>query len=121
NRESERVVGIPPHRSSCVTIGSSESRRTSLFQAALARLNLPPATVISYCDLLNGRITLPEVVRPRGLVRIDSPDKDFEAERALLAAGAEEAAAESGAHLSGRAVEGLTFDRGRLLPSRQWY
>jgi hypothetical protein len=121
NRETDLDVGLPPHPSSCVVIGSAESRRTSLFQAALSRLDLPPATIIPYRDLLNGRITLPEVVRPGGLVRIDSPDKDFEGERALLAAGAEEAAAESVAHLSGRAVEELTFDRGRLLPSRQWY
>jgi hypothetical protein len=54
-------------------------------------------------------------------VRIESPGKSFEAERVLLALGADAADAEGAACLSRREVEALRFERGRLLPSRQWY
>jgi hypothetical protein len=61
------------------------------------------------------------VVTPHTLVRIESPGKEFEAERRLLALGADAAEAELCARLTRQEVEALSFERGRLLPSRQWY
>ena len=64
---------------------------------------------------------LPEVVRPGTVVRIESPDKDFEAERAILAAGADVADEDGFERITRQAAEQLSFERGRILPSRQWY
>jgi hypothetical protein len=113
--------------SNAVVIGYPGSRRVALLQQARANLNLPPARVVPYLDLLTGRSALGEHVRAGTAVRIESPDKDFETERALIAAGADvadEDAVDAGGgyeRISRRAAEQLTFERGRILYPRQWY
>lgn len=106
-----------------VIIGSPQDRRVELFQAALIQLGLPPARVISYLDLIAGRVSLADSIQPTSIVRIESPGKDFEVERALLALGSEveEPDCQSYEHLSQCTVEELSFEKGRILPSRQWY
>ena len=100
---------------SFVVVGNPAGRRIALFQEALARLGLPPAQVVSYPDLLEGRAELPEVVRPGTIVRIESPDKDFEAERAILAAGADVADEDGFERISRQSAEQLSFERGRTV------
>jgi hypothetical protein len=116
SRDSPAEAGPP-----IVLIGSPGCRRVELFQEALARLGRPPARLVPYTDLLTGCVALPKVVPPGAVVRIESPGKEFEVERLLLAEGAEAAEAEGCARLSLPEVEALSFERGRLLPSRQWY
>jgi len=105
-----------------VVVGNPDGRRVTLFQEALARLDLPAARVVPYVDLLSGQVSLPDVVPPGAVVRIESPGKDFEVERLLLAAGAD-AAKEEGAfaYIPRDVVEQLPFDKGRLLYPRQWH
>jgi hypothetical protein len=76
---------------------------------------------VPYADLLAGRVALPDVVPPGAVVRLESPDEDFGVQRALLALGAEAAAGEPYESLPAAAVARLAFERGRLLPARQWY
>ena len=114
---SERRLDPAPF----VVIGNPGTRRVNHFQAALHGLGRPPASVVPYADLLAGRVALPEVVEPGAVVRIESPDKDIEVERMILALGADAAGADGYDYLPRAAVERLTFERGRLLPSRQWY
>jgi glutathione synthase/RimK-type ligase-like ATP-grasp enzyme len=104
-----------------VVIGHPPCRRVALFQEALRRLTLPPAQVVSYVDLLAGRVHLSGMVSRGTLVRIESPGKEFDVEQALLLAGADLAEAEGGECLSQRAARGLLFERGRILAPRQWY
>lgn len=104
-----------------VVLGNPGTRRANLFQAALARLHLPPAQVVAYADLLAGRVCLNEVVPPGALVRIESPDKDRAVEHAILALGAEPAARDGCEYLDRQAVARLDLEPGRMLPSRQWY
>ena len=105
-----------------VVIGNPGGRRVELFQAALNELRLPAAQVVSYLDLLSGKETLPRSVRDGTVVRIESPGKDFEVERALIAAGADAADDdERFDRVSRRAAQDLSFERGRILYPRQWY
>jgi hypothetical protein len=104
-----------------VVLANPGSRRADLFQAALRGLGLPPARVVPYADLLEGRCSLPEVVQEGDTVRIESPGKDWEVERALLAAGADLLDDPRYERLSRRELAGIAFDRGRLLAGRQWY
>ncbi len=104
-----------------VVVGNPGSRRVELFQAALGRLGLPPAQVVAYADLLAGRECLAGAIQPGALVRIELPGKDFEVERALLIAGADAAEAEGCEWIGCAAAERLMFEKGRILPSRQWY
>jgi glutathione synthase/RimK-type ligase-like ATP-grasp enzyme len=105
-----------------IVIGNPGSRRVELFQAALAELRLPQARMISYLDLLSGKEALPQSVRPGTVVRIESPGKDFEVERALVAAGADvDDGDQRFDRVSRREAESLSFDKGRILYSRQWY
>lgn len=110
-----------------VVIGNPESRRVALFQAALARLGLPQARLVAYADLLADRVSLTDVVPAGALVRIESPGKDFAVEQAILMLGADADDPEASAadaryeRMSRQAVTELAFDKGRILPSRQWY
>ncbi len=114
--------GRPPSsRPRFIVIGNPDNRRIHLFQAALARLRLEPATVFSYVDLLTGRVSLRGAIETPAIVRIESPGEDFEVERRLLAAGADIARAEGTSYLPRSRIDGLAFDRGLLLNSRQWY
>lgn len=107
-------------------LGNPGDVRLDLFQGALRDRGLPPARVIAYRDLLAGRIDLAADIAPGSLVRIDSPGRDSEVERALLARGAEAAAAEGSPVLSRTAIAHLGPDhlgpeKGRILHPRQWY
>jgi glutathione synthase/RimK-type ligase-like ATP-grasp enzyme len=105
-----------------VVIGNPGGRRVELFQAALAELRLPVAQIVSYLDLLSGKETLSRSIREGTVVRIESPGKDFEVERALIAAGANVADGdERFDRISRREAESLNFERGRILYPRQWY
>ncbi len=105
-----------------MVIGDPSGRRVTLFQEALARLGRPAALVVSYRDLLAGRSRLDEVVEAGSLLRIESPERDFEVERGLIAAGADvdDDQAQSG-RIGRAAALAFPFDRGRILHPRQWY
>lgn len=112
------------HPLDLVVIGNAGDKRVELFQAALARLGLPAARLIEYLDLITGRVKLADVLTPASLVRIESPGRNFEVERALLALGADCEEPEGDgryARLTRKEAEALRFDKGLLLPSRQWY
>jgi hypothetical protein len=106
-----------------VVIGNPGSRRVELFQAALGGLELPPARLVAYADLLGGRAHLATIVPPGAIVRIESPGKDFAVEQALLLLGADEPDDQGAGYerIERVAVERLTFDKGRIWPLRQWY
>lgn len=102
-----------------VIIANPENRRVNFFQQALKNLNLPPAIVVAYADLIAGK-TLEHFNTPDTIIRFDSPEKNFEVEKAIIAVGAEIAA---GKHQQINSLEAakLVFDKGRILYPRQWY
>jgi hypothetical protein len=116
-----RSASSDERRDHFVVIGNPGSRRIELFQAALNELRLPAAQVVSYLDLLSGKDALPRSVRDGTVVRVESPGKDFEVERALIAAGADAADDEFFDRVSRRTAQDLSFERGRILYPRQWY
>jgi glutathione synthase/RimK-type ligase-like ATP-grasp enzyme len=93
----------------CVVVGIPGGRRVELFQAALAQRGWDPAVVVPWRDVVQGRADLRRIVRAGDVVRLDSPGRDWETERALLAAGGLEGA------------EQLAFDKGRIYWPRVWY
>src|SRR5207248_2424978 len=96
-------------------------RRVALFQEGLARRGRPAAVLVPYADLIAGRVTLEQVVRPGAVVRLESPGRDFAVETALIAAGADEPDSAGPARISRSAAGRLTFDKGRIWFPRQWY
>ncbi|MEM6753075.1 MAG: STM4014 family protein [Cyanobacteria bacterium P01_C01_bin.38] len=110
-------------------IANPENRRVGLLQKAIANLNLPPATVISYADLITGKQNLE--VTPDNIIRFDSPEKNFEVDKAIIAAGEGlegvegeeegEGVENNYQRISASEVEKLEFDKGRILYPRQWY
>ncbi|MEL6462916.1 MAG: STM4014 family protein [Cyanobacteria bacterium J06621_15] len=113
-------------------IANPENRRVGLLQKALENLNLPPATVISYADLISGKQNLEQFNSPENIIRFDSPEKNFEVDKAIIAAGEEleggegeeeGEGVEGNTHqkISSGDVEKLEFDKGRILYPRQWY
>lgn len=100
-----------------VVVGNAHCRRVELFQAALWRMGQLPAHIVLWGDLLAGRTTLSEHLRMGDIVRFESTGRDYGVQQQLLARGAKEAESEGFRFLLGEVVE----DRGRILPSRQWF
>jgi glutathione synthase/RimK-type ligase-like ATP-grasp enzyme len=109
----------PPLR--VAIVGHSSSGRVSSFNAALGRSGQPPAAVVSYLDLIEGRATLERALPGGGLVRIESPGQDFAVEKALLALGADVEDGDGPARISRAGATRLPFDRGRVWFPRQWF
>jgi hypothetical protein len=102
-------------------VGNPRNRRIALFQRALRAAGRRAAAVVAYIDLLEGRTTLGTHLKPGTLVRIESPERDFAVEKALLRHGLADAEAEGAPVLSRRRIEDATFDRGLILYPRQNY
>jgi hypothetical protein len=102
-------------------VGNPQNRRIALFQQALRDTGWPAAAVVQYIDLLDGRTTLASRLTPGTLVRIESPERDFAVEKALLRHGLADAEAEGAPVLSRRRIEDAAFDRGLILYPRQNY
>jgi hypothetical protein len=106
-----------------VIIGTPGDRRVELFQQALSACGLQSARLVSYLDLLAGNLSFVDMLTPATIVRIESPGKSQQVERALLALGAELADPDDEDYepMSRRMLDALPFEKGQLLPSRQWY
>jgi hypothetical protein len=104
-----------------VIVGNPESRRVTLFQAALQGLGLPPARIVPWADLIANHADLGGVVRAGDVVRIESPGKEFAVERALIALGADEPDDSRYDRVSRATAEQLSFDKGAMLYPRQWF
>ena len=102
-----------------VVVGIPQDLRVRLLSETLTELGQRPL-VLGYSELLAGRLDL-SVVPPRSIVRFESPGKDFEVERLLLARGAAEAESEGSPAIAQTDAERLAFDRGRIWFPRQWY
>ncbi len=105
-----------------VVLANPDCRRLRLFECALQKLGLSPPVVVPYAALLRGEVRLAQVLRADDTVRIESPGRDFEVERLLLARGASEAQRENRFRcIESEAALQLEEERGRLHPSRQWF
>lgn len=74
-------------------IAPPNGRRARAFQDSLRSLGWPPARVVSYLDLMEGRCSLAKLVRGAGnggrgtVVRFESPGEDTVTEQALIRRG----------------------------------
>ena len=104
-----------------VIVANPENRRVGFLQQALTHFNLPPATVISYADLIAEKDNLERFSAPNTIIRFDSPERNFEIDKAIIAAGGE--VADDGKHqrISAAEAANLEFDKGLILYPRQWY
>ena len=75
-------------------IGNPDCRRVAFFQKALAEHEEPPATFVSYADLLNRRVDLREHLSPGSIVRLESAAELWTTRQQLLKHGIEPALAE---------------------------
>ncbi|HXU04634.1 MAG TPA: STM4014 family protein [Polyangia bacterium] len=102
-----------------VLIGNPENRRVTLFQAALARQGLAPATVVAWRALVDDPRVLAALPATPAFVRIDSAGEDDGVERAFLARGYADARAAGVATIAPAALAKLAPSRGRILCPRQ--
>ncbi|MBD0347339.1 MAG: hypothetical protein ICV63_21460, partial [Coleofasciculus sp. Co-bin14] len=104
-----------------VVVANPENRRVGFLQQALDRCGLPPATLVTYADLIAGRDTLERFDAPNTIIRFDSPEKNFEVDKAIIAAGANVPDAGEHQRISAADAANLEFDKGRILYPRQLY
>lgn len=105
-----------------VVIGNLGSKRVEAFSVALERLGFSAPEIVQWVDLLDGKVRLEEVVREGDIVRLEWPGRDWEIEKRLLLRGAELTEIESHFRFIRREqLEPLEWERGRIMPSRQWY
>ena len=104
-----------------VVIANPENRRVGFLQQALAHFNLPPATVVDYADLIAGKETLTRFHSPNTIIRFDSPERNFDIDKAIIAAGADVTDTGNQQRINPEEAAKLDFDKGRILYPRQWY
>jgi glutathione synthase/RimK-type ligase-like ATP-grasp enzyme len=104
-----------------VVVANPENRRVGFLQQALERCGLPPAIVVTYADLIAGRETLERFDAPDTIIRFDSPEKNFEVDKAIIAAGADVPDTGNHQRISAASAAKLEFDKGRILYPRQSY
>jgi hypothetical protein len=104
-----------------VLVGNPGCPRVGHFQAALARCGLPAAVLVPYADLMADRATLDQAVTPNTVVRLESPGRDFDVEKALIAVGADEPDTDGHTRISREEADRLEFDKGRIWYPRQWF
>ncbi|MBE1445203.1 STM4014 family protein [Paenibacillus sp. OAS669] len=123
-----------------ILIGNPGNRRTTGLQAARAKLGLPPAILLSYQDLLQGRASLTSTVlmhrmsaEEPPLLRLDAPGEHFGVERDLIALGAPDAEADPSDDrwirfgdrpfqpMSARIALNLKESKGKLYHPSQWF
>ena len=105
-----------------VLIGNAENRRVAFFQDALRRCELPPATMVSWLDVIADRVAWDDLLHEPAVLRLESPGENFAVEKALLAAGASvDDEQEHASRISACAAAELREDRGRIWYPRQWY
>jgi hypothetical protein len=104
-----------------IIIGNPENRRIGLFQKALNYWGFPSAKVLDYLDLIGDRETLANIIDSQTIIRIESPEKNFLVEKAIIAAGANIEPAENHQQITAADALALEFDKGRIYYPRQWY
>lgn len=104
-----------------LVIGNPENRRVTMFQAALAQQNLPPACVVSYAELLRGNFDglCRAIERPVAL-RLESPGENDFVERSLVTRGLENAP-RSPESLALERDGLIAYERGEILPNAAWF
>ncbi len=109
-----------------VVVGNPESRRVENFLRAARQATGQRPTVLAWLQVLRGRVRWESFAGREVFVRLESPGKNWEVERGILALGAgendeEDPNASRWNRCSRREVAALENDPGRLWPSRQWY
>lgn len=109
------------HKARFLVISNRESRRGQLFQQAVEKYGLPPATVVTYDELLTQQTELRSFDGLDTIFRFEAPERSFEVDRQFIAAGAE--LEPTGSHLKISASEALLLpvELGRIWYQRQWY
>lgn len=104
-----------------VIIGEADSPRVQGFAAACDKSGGATCDIVSYLELFDRIDNLRNKLQKHSIIRIESPGKNFLVEKELLCLGFESAQDEPYAKLSMSEIRALSFNRGRILPSRQWY
>ena len=100
-------------------IGDPALNRVQFFAAAVRAVH-GSVEIVSYRDILEGKIDRHAQIAGRR-VRLESPGRDFEVERGLLARGARAGVEPDFAQLPLERIETLTRDPGLVLATRPWY
>jgi glutathione synthase/RimK-type ligase-like ATP-grasp enzyme len=104
-----------------IVVANPDSRRVHLLQQALQACGLPAAIVLYYADLIKGQVRLDDFDPTQTVMRLESPERNFAVDRAIIAAGADVTTAGSHQRISADAAAALNFDKGQILYPRQWY
>lgn len=112
--------------SSFVVIGNPESRRVETFGRTVRTATGRRPVVLAWTRVLRQQVAWDELPAGPLFVRLESPGKNWEVERSLLALGADQPDeldpdARRWSRLSAAECAALEPDHGRLLASRQWY
>ena len=109
-----------------IIVGNPENRRVQMFLQALASMQSTTelkleSQVISYEDLLLGRLRLIDFLTSQCVLRIESPGENAVVERLLIARGAVEAQSDGCEWIAAEDALRLDEDHGRVLFPRQLY
>lgn len=77
--------------------------------------------LIEYEDFLARREFLSDVIKKGDIVRIEPPEMNFDVDKLILSRGLDHEQNKGYWYLTSEEISNLHFDKGRILPFRQWY
>src|ERR1700677_350369 len=104
-----------------ILLGNPGNRRVQLFASAFHAIGQGELEIVSWLDYLRDRDALRRQLSPGCRLRIESSGEDFEVEKLLLYSGVLEAVQSGYRRFNPGELASLTFQKGRILPLRQWY
>src|SRR5262249_46407622 len=102
-----------------VILGVRGDPRATAFQSALARAGLKAAHLVDYRDVCARPGEVAQRMPREAVLRIESPGRDFDVARSLLAAGVSPCRAEGEPFITAEEVAALPQEKGRILEPRQ--
>jgi glutathione synthase/RimK-type ligase-like ATP-grasp enzyme len=104
-----------------VVLCNPENRRAKMFGDAAGKIGVLRPDFISYNDVLDGKVTLSQVLTSTTLLRIESPGENFDTERKLIARGASVSDNSKCERILYEDAMQLQPDHGRVRLLRQWF
>lgn len=102
-----------------VVLGNPENRRVQMFERAFRSLSKGELRVVSWLDFIRDPAALTACLTSECALRIESPGENFEVERAILGLAVDSYS--PFCVLDACELAELQFEKGRILPTQQWY
>ena len=105
-----------------IFVGTSSGWRYDYFTKSLSQSHPDwKVKLVEYESILDEDFKLSSLVKKGDIVRIETPEMNFNIDKQILSRGVSYTENEGYWYLTDEELSALNYDKGRILPFRQWY